>query len=53
MGALRDLGQAPPAAGVDEFLNKDSGTVAFCRAQQLPLADWREVLAQQEATTQK
>lgn len=53
MGVLRDLGQAPPAAGVDEFLLRDSGSVAFCRAHQLPLADWRKVLAQQEVTTRK
>jgi hypothetical protein len=53
MGVLRDLGQAPPAAGVDEFLLNGSGTVAFCRAHQLPLADWRNVLAKQEVTTRK
>jgi hypothetical protein len=53
MGVLRDLGQAPPAAEVDEFLLKESGTVGFCRAHQLPLADWRKVLAQQEVTTRK
>lgn len=48
MGAMRDLGQAPPALGVDEFLFKESGTVKFCRAHELPLADWRKVLAEQE-----
>jgi hypothetical protein len=53
MASLRDLGQAPPAAGVDEFLIKESGTVAFCSAHHLPLADWRKVLGQQEVTTQK
>lgn len=48
-----DLGQLPAATGVDEFLLKESGTVTFCRAHQLPLADWRKVLAEQEVQKRK
>ena len=53
MGSLRDLGQAPPAAAVDEFLSNDSGTIRFCKAHALPMADWRTVLAAQEVKNPK
>jgi hypothetical protein len=45
MGTMRDLGQAPDGAAVDQYLAERSGTARFCRAQGLPLADWRKALA--------
>lgn len=53
MASLRDLGQAPPAEAVDEFLSKYSGTIRFCKAHGLPMADWRTVLAAQEVEIPK
>ena len=38
---LRD-GMAPTPESVDAFL-RDSGTVKFCKEQNLPLADWRAI----------
>jgi hypothetical protein len=45
LGAYRDFGVAFPA-NPDELL-KDSGTVAFCREQGLPLQDWVAVMKAQ------
>lgn len=41
LAALEESGDAPAEARVEAFLAA-SGTVAFCRAQGLPLADWRD-----------
>ena len=49
MGALRDLGFAPDGQRVDRFLNIYSGTIRFCRAHNLPMADWRRELAGEKA----
>ena len=49
MGAQRDLGLAPDGQRVDRFLNNYSGTVRFCRAHKLPMADWRRELAGEKA----
>lgn len=51
MASMRDLGQAPPAARVDLYLATESGTVKFCRGKSLPLADWRNELAQEPVET--
>ena len=44
MGYMRDLGQQPSTKIVQDFLTKESGTMAFCKAQGLPVADWQKVL---------
>ena len=44
MGVLRDTGQEPPDALVDEMI-QTSGTAKFCHDHHLPTADWRKVLA--------
>ena len=49
MGAQRDLGLAPDGQRVDRFLNNYSGTIRFCRAHKLPIADWRRELAGEKA----
>lgn len=49
MGSLRDLGLAPDGHRVDRFLNNFSGTVRFCRQNNLPFADWRRELAGEKA----
>ena len=53
MAKLRDLGQAPPAAAVDEFLSKYSGTIRFCKAHGSPIADWRMALVGEEVDIPK
>jgi hypothetical protein len=46
MEALRALGQKPAAALVEEALQaQEEGTLAFCREQGLPVADWQTELA--------
>ena len=45
MAALRDLGHAGDQAAVAHDLAGASGTLQFCQAQGLPLADWRATLA--------
>jgi len=51
MRLIADYGSAPPASVVESFLNisgknesssEFSGTVQFCKARGLPLADWRD-----------
>ena len=49
MGTQRDLRLAPDGQRVDRFLNNYSGTVRFCRANRLPMADWRRELAGEKA----
>ena len=49
LGTQRDLGLAPDGQRVDRFLNNYSGTVRFCRAHDLPMADWRRELAGEKA----
>ncbi len=44
MAVMRDLGQAPPSKIVQKFLQNESGTLAFCKAQSLPIADWQQLL---------
>lgn len=53
MRLIVDAGSAPSAAIVEEFLNGSavttssanaSGTVQFCKAQGLPLADWHDYI---------
>ena len=44
MANMRDLGQAPPSKIVQEFLQNESGTLAFCKAQGYPVADWQQLL---------
>jgi hypothetical protein len=44
MAVMRDLGQAPPSKIVQEFLQNESGTLAFCKAQGFPIADWQQLL---------
>ena len=41
LAGLAESGDAPAEADIEAFLAA-SGTVAFCRAQRLPLADWRD-----------
>jgi len=45
MASMRDLGIAPRAADVDAELADTSGTMEFCKAHGLPLADWKQQLA--------
>lgn len=47
MGTMRDLGYAPTDAALAEFLaksNVSSFTIGFCKARQLPMADWKKEL---------
>ncbi len=44
MAIMRDLGLAPPAKDVQEYLQNESGTLAFCKAYGFPVADWRQLL---------
>lgn len=44
MGALRDLGVAPPIAEVARIIG-ETGTAKFCREHRLPVADWPAALA--------
>jgi len=46
MAAIRDLGHAGDQAAVSASLAEVSGTVQFCEAKALPLADWQATLAQ-------
>jgi hypothetical protein len=51
MGTMRDLGQTPAGSVVDQYLDRRSGSVRFCRGQRLPLADWRKELGKVPALT--
>ncbi len=48
MAMLKALGQQPKDQEVDAVINV-GGTVKYCRAQHLPLADWRARLRQEYA----
>ncbi len=52
MRVIADAGSAPPSEVVEAFLNRSraqasganfSGTVEYCKAQHLPLADWHDL----------
>jgi hypothetical protein len=44
-GGVRDTGYAPSASEMDAFVKRDpSGMIQLCRAQKMPLADWRDAL---------
>jgi len=43
MSSIAEFGSAPEAKQVEDYLN-ESGTITFCKAQGLPLADWRDAL---------
>lgn len=45
MTSIAEFGSAPEAKQVEDYLN-ESGTITFCKAQGLPLADWRDALEQ-------
>jgi hypothetical protein len=45
MQQIEDLHFAPESEQVD-LSNQESGTVKFCKAHNLPLADWRDALKQ-------
>jgi hypothetical protein len=44
MAAIRDLGNQPSGAHVERSVLSQSGTLAFCAQQGLPVADWQAEL---------
>ena len=46
MAVIFQLERAPKPEDVDALLDQGSGTVTFCRENDYPLADWRDVLEQ-------
>ncbi len=51
MSQMRDLGLTPTAKDIEKFL-QESGTLAFCKKQGLPLADWKLELAKEPVQKQ-
>jgi hypothetical protein len=43
VASISELGTIPSSKDVEAYL-KESGTITFCKAQGLPMADWRDAL---------
>mgnify|MGYP000224021744 CR=1 FL=1 len=45
MTGITELGRAPDASAVEALFTQQSGTIDYCRENELPLGDWRKAMA--------
>ncbi len=52
MASMRDLGIAPSVKDVQNFLQNESASLTFCKAQGFPVANWQQLLDKEPVEAQ-